>query len=409
MALVRIRPGLGREIFAMEGGEPIRLRTILVAALGMGVPVLAGLLLGYRDAGFTIGLGAILLAGAPASAAGAPQEGSHPGRAVLPALLAVAAATAIGGRMWTDAAMILLVAVAGLLSGYSRPLAIAAIRFSIYLVLSVGFLEGAAAYRGFVALIFGLGALWNIVLRMLLTERTSATDEAAPARRTPTAAQRRAHFRKTLRTLDGWQFPLRLALGLGIASGIRHAWPAHHYYWIVLTVALLTQRPIEHVPVKTMQRLIGTIAGVGLAAIILIGFTSTVVLAVLACLLAVMVPVARARSYLLYSVVVTPLILLVLDLGRPVPLALLGDRLVATLAGGIIVIGGNIAFDRLLAASAARADKHGRRARLRGPRPRPSSARPRHPTPDRHSPLSPFHRGFDAACRPGRPAAGRRG
>jgi hypothetical protein len=314
----------------------------------MGVPVAAGLLLGFRDAGFTIGLGAILLAGAPA-APGAAQEGSHPALAVLPALLAVMFATLVGGRIWSDAAVIPLVAVAGLLSGYSRPLAVAAIRFSIYLVLSAGFLEGASQHRGLAALIFGLGALWNIVLRTLLAERTNVPADAPSERRTPTAAQRRAHFRKILRTLDGWQFPLRLAFGLGIASGIRHAWPGHHYYWVLLTVALLTQRPLEHVPVKTMQRLIGTIAGVAAAAVLLVSFSSYWALAVLACLLAILVPVARARSYLLYSVVVTPLILLVLDLGRPIALTLLSDRLVATLAGGAIVIAGNITFDRLLA------------------------------------------------------------
>ncbi|MDB5693603.1 MAG: hypothetical protein JWO81_2666 [Alphaproteobacteria bacterium] len=348
MALMRTPPGLGREIFAMEGGQPIGRRTMLVAALGMGVPVVAGLLLGYRDAGFTIGLGAILLAGAPAPP-GAAQEDSHPALAVLPALLAVAFATIVGGRMWSDAAVILLVSIAGLLSGYSRPLAVAAIRFGIYLVLSAGFLEGATGHRGLVALIFGLGALWNITLRMLLAERAEVPADAPFAGRAPTAAQRRAHFRRTLRTLDGWQFPLRLALGLGIASGIRHAWPAHHYYWVLLTVALLTQRPIEHMPVKTMQRLLGTIAGVAVAAVILLSFSSYWAIAVLACLLAILVPVARARSYLLYSVVVTPLILLVLDLGRPIALVLLSDRLVATLAGGAIVIAGNVAFDRLLA------------------------------------------------------------
>jgi uncharacterized membrane protein YccC len=242
------------------------------------------------------------------------------------------------------------VAAAGLVSGYSRPVAVGATRFGIYLVLSAGFLEGASQHRGLVALIFGLGAVWNIILRMLLHEAAKDAPEAPSGRRTPTAAQRRAHFRKTLRTLDGWQFPLRLAVGLGIASGIRHAWPEHHYFWVLLTVALLTQRPIEHVPVKTVQRLLGTIGGVAIAAAILIGVSSAVVLAGLALLLAILVPLARARSYLLYSVVVTPLILLVLDLGRPLALSLLSDRLVATLAGGAIVIAGNIVFDRLLAA-----------------------------------------------------------
>ena len=101
---------------------------------------------------------------------------------------------------------------------------------------------------------------------------------------------------------------------------------------------------------KTAQRLIGTVGGVGAAGIILVGLSSTIALAVTACLLAILVPVARARSYLLYAIVVTPLILLVLDLGRPVALGLLADRLVATLAGGAIVVAGNILFDRLLTA-----------------------------------------------------------
>ncbi len=355
MATLRLRAGLAREIFAMDGGEPIRRRTILVAALGMGVPVLAGLMLGYREAGFTIGLGAILLAGAP-TAKGPPQEGAKPGLAVLPALLAVVLATLVGGRAWSDAPVTLLVAIAGLLSGYSRPLGVASIRFSIYLVLSAGFLDGMGPHRGLAALIFGLGALWNIVLRLLFAERTSEPSEVPEERRTPTTAQRRAHFRKTLAHAGRLAIPPAAGVGLGIASAIRHAWPAHHYYWILLTVALLTQRPIEHMPVKTMQRLIGTVAGVTLAAIILVGIPSYWALAVLACLLAIAVPIARARSYLLYSVVVTPLILLVLDLGRQVPLGLLGDRLAATLAGGAIVIAGNIAFDRVLARNRAEKD-----------------------------------------------------
>lgn len=63
-------------------------------------------------------------------------------------------------------------------------------------------------------------------------------------------------------------------------------------------------------------------------------------------------PLARARNYLLYAVVSTPLILLVLDIGKPIASALLTDRLIATLAGGLTVMTLNVLFDRLLAASA---------------------------------------------------------
>jgi hypothetical protein len=339
--------GLLRRVFALDGAGPVRRRTILIGALGMAVPVLAGWALGHLEAGLTIGLGAILLAGA-----GDAPVTSSPGKpnavaAILPALLAVLAATAIGGRPWSDPVMIVLASIAALLSGYSRSLAVGAIRFAIYLVLSVGFLDGAAGHRSGAALVFGLGALWNIALRRLLAERASAAP--APSGRIPTRAQRNAHFRKTLRTLAGWQFPLRMGLGLGLGSMVRHAWPAHHFYWIMLTVALLTQRAIEHVPVKAVQRLLGTLAGVGLAWAILAGLTSWAVLAVVACVLAAIVPVARSRSYLLYSIVATPLIMLVIDLGKPIEPALLTDRLMATFLGGFIVIAANLIFDRLLA------------------------------------------------------------
>lgn len=339
---------LWREIFTASDRTPIRIRSLLVAAFGMGVPVVAGLWLGRAEAGFTVGLGAILLSGATGGAAAPSRDRDRPSAAIFPAMLAVTVATLIAGRSWTDAAMIGLVSIAALSSGFSRPFAIGAIRFAIYLVLGAGFLDEAAAGHRDAALVFGLGALWNIVLRGLLADRSPKPDEPMQALRVPTPAQRRAHFLKTLRSPAGWQFAARLAIGMTAASLIRHLSPDRHFYWIMLTVVLLTQRPIERLPVKTVQRLIGTIGGVGITWLIVTGVTSPTKLAALACLLGTLVPVARARSYLLYSIVATPLILLVLDLGKPIEVALLTDRVVATIIGGALVIAGNIAADRLL-------------------------------------------------------------
>jgi hypothetical protein len=308
----------------------------------MGVPVVAGWALGRPDAGFTVGLGAVLLAAAPV-AAGTAGEAHGPVAAAVPALLAVLAATAIAATPTPDTLLIAVVSLAALASGYSRPLAVAAIRFAVYLVLGAGLLDAAGAHRGATALVFGVGALWNIALRALLHDRAEAAPVAAA--RTPTPAQRRAHFRQTLRTAAGWQFAVRLAAGLAVASALRHHWPERHFYWIMLTVALLTQRPIERLPVKTVERLLGTLAGVGATWLVVLAAPSGAALAVAVCALAAAVPVARARSYLLYSAVSTPLILLVLDLGRPIETALLTDRLVATLIGGAIVIAGNVAAE----------------------------------------------------------------
>jgi len=357
MALFPIRGGPFGEVLKWSRDEPLTGRGVAVAALGMTVPVLIGLAIGRPEVGFTIGLGAMLLAGETPPSGAAAQERPSPSNAVLPAALAVGLATLIAGGLWTDVAMIALAGVAAAISGYSRPVGVGAIRFIIYLVLSVSLLDGAGDHRGWAALVFGLGALWNIVVRLMLARRrpdTSAATPAAPPVRTPTPAQRRAYWRRTMKTLDGWQFPIRLVAGLGMASVLRHLWPSHHYGWIVLTVALLTQRPIEHLPVKTIQRTLGALLGVGVTWAILAGVTSPILLGGLICILATIAGIARARSYLVYAVASTPVILLVMDFGKRVDPSLLTDRLVATLIGAAIVIVGNVLLDRLTRAAVAK-------------------------------------------------------
>jgi hypothetical protein len=336
-----------REVLGWTAAEPLTARTIAIAALGMAAPVVVGLALGKPHLGFTIGLGAMLLADQTSAQAPASQDRPSAVSALLPAALAVTLATLVAGGPWTDPAMIALAVSAATLSGYSRPVAVTAIRFIIYLVLSVSLLDSAGGHRTAIALVFGLGALWNVAIRTLL--RGPATQRGAPPAptRKPTPAQLRAHWRKTMSQLAGWQFPIRILLGLTGASVLRHVWPSHHFFWIVLTVALLTQRPLEHLPVKITQRAVGSLLGVSLTWGILAGVASPLGLAAVICILGAAAPLARARSYLIYSVISTPVILLVMDLGKPVATALLTDRLAATLMGAAIVVVLNIILERV--------------------------------------------------------------
>lgn len=362
--------------------ERLDAASLAVAALGMTVPALIGLALHRPEVGYTIGLGALLLADGPAAPEGAGKEGAAPGSALLPAALAVGLATVIAGAPWGDIAMIVLAALAATISGYSRPVGVAAIRFIVYLVLSFTLLANAGAGHGAAALIFGLGALWNVLIRLLLTsvrrsrtsvphaEQAFARDAPRTPARVPTAAQRRAHLRRTLATLSGWQYPIRVACGLALAEGLRLAFPSHHYGWIVLTVALLTQRPIEHLPVKVLQRAIGTALGVAITWGIAVGAPPPLPLGIVICALAAAAVLARARNYLLYSSLATPVILLVLDFGKPIQTALLADRLAATAAGALIVIALNLVMDRLTPPGGAEVEK---------PLTRPPARRPTRP------------------------------
>ena len=351
MAFPHGAPGFLRDVVALGHGVPISFRSVAVPALGVIAPVGIGLAIGQFHLGLLAALGCVLLGAPSSSSLDVKQRIVSTVSDFAPVSLAIGAAALIADKPWGDAVAIALVSGAGLLAGYSRPVAVAAIRFGVCLVLGLSLLSAPAAdSRGIGALAFAAGALWGAGLGLL--PRGGNTAAAKKGRPAISPRARRVRFFRTLRTLGGWQFPLRLALGLGIASAIRHFWPAHHFYWIMLTVAVLTAPAIEPLPVKTAQRLAGTLGGVAFAALLRAGLPSPVWLALAACPLAILLPIARTTSYLLYSIVVTPLILLALDIGAPETHGLFIDRLTATFAAGAIVLALNMMFDRIGVAGA---------------------------------------------------------
>jgi uncharacterized membrane protein YccC len=159
-----------------------------------------------------------------------------------------------------------------------------------------------------------------------------------------THAQRRAHFRRNLRTLAGWQYTIRLTLCLAAATVLAHAWPGRHMYWVALTVALLTERAVEALPVKVTQRALGTLVGVVLAHFVFAWTLSAWWLGTVVGVLAGGRAVLRTRNYLAYTVVMTPLVIALLDAGKPPDWRVLGDRALATLIGALLVLAANAAF-----------------------------------------------------------------
>jgi hypothetical protein len=117
MAIRPLASGHFREVLGWTPAEPLTARAISIAALGMAVPVVLGLALGKPHLGFTIGLGAMLLADQTSAQAPASQDRPSAVSALLPAALAVTLATLIAGGSWTDPAMIALAVIAATLSG----------------------------------------------------------------------------------------------------------------------------------------------------------------------------------------------------------------------------------------------------------------------------------------------------
>lgn len=323
-------------------GAQVHPREMLAAALGMGVPLLLAGATGQIALGQAAALGSLAIgAGAVAGSGIDARDESRIGP--LAALLApVAAAAAIaatlaGHGVLTDVIVLLLAGAAACIGGYSRPLAIAATRFILFLIIATGAASAAPHRAGFLLLTLA-GALWTCLLCLLLAPRAKAPPQAATALPLPTAAQRLRRWRRTLSQWAGWQYSLRLVLGLGCAGILRWLFPGHHFEWITLTVAILLQRQPEGFSVKATQRVAGTLLGV-LGASLLLGHQLPYwLVAFNAGWLAGIRPLLRLRNYLAYSAVMTPLMVMIMGASGPANGGLLMDRVAATAIGAVIVL-----------------------------------------------------------------------
>jgi hypothetical protein len=234
--------------------------------------------------------------------------------------------------------IVLLPAIAGalaLLGGISRPLALASGRILPLIVIASG-LEGVHARPGGAALLFVLGSAWTILVSVTLHRIIAAGSQVIEPIPEPKVVPWRylvRRWRGTLRTLEGWRFTLRLVPCLLVSEVVALHWGRGHGHWISLTVVLVVQRDLSSALARTLQRAVGTLVGVILGgAFMALGpsaWGSVVAIGVLAAAR----PVLRSGNYMVYSVAMTPLVILLLDLGAQDLASSLIDRLLATLVG----------------------------------------------------------------------------
>lgn len=142
---------------------------------------------------------------------------------------------------------------------------------------------------------------------------------------------------ETLRSKANWNFVLRLEICLAIGEIIRQLTALGHGYWILLTIALTLKPDLAPVFARTMQRAIGTIIGVAvgwIAVVLAPGYEALPVLVVLGAA----IPFTVRRSYGWFSVIITPQIFLILDLGHRIGPEVLGQRILATAIGSLVVL-----------------------------------------------------------------------
>jgi hypothetical protein len=247
-------------------------------------------------------------------------------------------------------AVVAIAVVVSLLGGFSRPVAEMSTRFVTFVVITTG-LGGSITATGSdawqMAGRFALGAGWTVLAALLLVPVTRAVVSkwgrpgtadkplAGPVR---SLKVRLRYWRKSLRSLRGWQYPLRLSLCLAVAEVTGVFWHQPRAYWIAVTVVIVVQRRLDAALVRVAARGLGTTVGVLAGSALVLWSLPSWLFVLVVAVLGGLRPFLKARNYALYSVVMTPLVVLLLDFGQTASVATIGYRLADTVIGCAIAL-----------------------------------------------------------------------
>ena len=146
---------------------------------------------------------------------------------------------------------------------------------------------------------------------------------------------------RVLKVVGGGQisrtFVVRLMACMGAAGLVTEVLPLARSYWVPLTVAIVLKPDYGSVFARAVQRGIGTVVGAVAGAVLLALFHGAWLLIPFG-VLAALLPYGRSRNYGLLATFLTPLVVVLVDLLKPIGWRLAGDRLVDTLIGCAIVL-----------------------------------------------------------------------
>ncbi|MEU4223996.1 FUSC family protein [Nonomuraea sp. NPDC026600] len=336
----------------------IETRRMIAAGLGLGGPVAWGVASGHSALGALAAIGALAVSGVSMGPAGGVADGvavrgvslaeglGRGGYAVATTTVAGLVGAAVGGHGWIAAVTIVLVAaVVAVVGGMSRPMAEHTTRFIVFMVISTGLAKHAAPVAA--AVLFAEGAIWGLLITALCTHtrqprlgaRRAEPVAVPPANPAPTKRALLRRWWRTLGTLSGWQYPIRLTACLAAAEIIGLVWPQPTASWIAVTVVIVVRRQLDGALRRAIERAAGTGAGVVAGSAVLLWVPAPWLFVLLVTGLAAVRPVLKDRDYTLYATVMTPLVLLLMEGGGRVAPATIGYRLADTAIGCVLALG----------------------------------------------------------------------
>jgi Fusaric acid resistance protein-like len=330
------------DVFGLSSRITTHWTEVTAAGAGMALPVLIGSAAGNIPGGLAASAGALMVRGTPPRGRDwSVRLRELAGLFVVVASASLIAATAAHRGVLADGITLLAAGTAAAVTQFSRAAATLTTRFIPFLIVATSAVDQANAPIEAAALMI-LGAAWVLLLSFVLgyVARAVPGADILPDHRTErnvTFAMRLDRWRRLMSNASGWQYVIRLVGGLATAGLLRALWPNHYLLWVAVTVALLTDRQVDWSPVRTTQRVIGTIIGLAGAALLMRAQPSDWMLVAFIALAAGLRPVVRATNYIVYTALITPLIMLIIDHGQLPSTGLLIDRVSATLAGAVVV------------------------------------------------------------------------
>ncbi|MFF4379188.1 FUSC family protein [Kitasatospora sp. NPDC001547] len=137
------------------------------------------------------------------------------------------------------------------------------------------------------------------------------------------------------------RYGLRVALCIAVGSAVTANFPLNKSYWVPMTIAFVLKPDLGSVFLRAVSRSVGTVLGVVVTAALLLATTDEWALTAMAAGCVALLPYATAAHYGLNTVVMTPMALVLLQLGGQSSAAEFWPRVLDTvLASGIVLLFG---------------------------------------------------------------------
>jgi hypothetical protein len=135
-----------------------------------------------------------------------------------------------------------------------------------------------------------------------------------------------------------WQHAARLGVCMAVAEALTLVLPLERSYWLALTVAVVLKPDFGSVFGRAVQRGAGTLVGAVFGAAVVALHPNGWVLVLLAGTIAFLLPITQVRHFGMFTTTLTPLVIILLEVGHGGSWDLLLARMIDTVAGCVIVL-----------------------------------------------------------------------